>query len=60
MERTELLSSILQISCQDEYINQLIDELDVYFNLLTGVIIESGDYLSPYTLGNIRTHLNIV
>ncbi|KAM3180551.1 hypothetical protein ACTXT7_016066 [Hymenolepis weldensis] len=52
MGSTEVLRTILQISDEDEYINQLSDELNTYFNLLTGVIVESNDLMSPCTLAS--------
>lgn len=58
MDRTEVLKTVLQISCEDEYITQLGDELTTYFSLLTGVIVESSELLSPYTLGNSRGYAN--
>ncbi|VDL61580.1 unnamed protein product [Hymenolepis diminuta] len=52
MGSTEVLRTILQISDEDEYINQLSDELSTYFNLLTGVIVESKDLMSPSNLAS--------
>ncbi|VDO09113.1 unnamed protein product [Rodentolepis nana] len=52
MERVEVLRSLLQLSCEDKYITQLDGELTTYFDLLTGVIVESNDSMSPYSLAS--------
>ena len=51
MSRVELLESLLQISTDEKSIQDLEDELNQYFLLLTGLIIESTDSITPYTLG---------
>ncbi|EUB56301.1 hypothetical protein EGR_08846 [Echinococcus granulosus] len=50
MERTELLESLLEVSTNEYYAHQLKDELGRYFNVMTGVVVESANLLSPQNL----------
>lgn len=52
MERTELLEALLQISSDEKSTEAINDELSHYFDILTGVIVESVRSLSPTRLGN--------
>lgn len=51
MQRVELLGSLLEVSTNEEYTRQLKSELNQYFNVMTGVIVESANLLSPQALG---------
>nr|CDS23103.1 FAM203 family protein GA19338 [Echinococcus granulosus] len=54
MERTELLESLLEVSTNEYYAHQLKDELGRYFNVMTGVVVESANLLSPQNLASDR------
>lgn len=51
MERTELLEALLQVSSDPESTKAISNELNQYFDLLTGVVVESVKSLPPVRLG---------
>ena len=51
MSNLGLLTSLLEISTDENSTQELDDELNQYFVLLAGVIVESTTSIPPYTLG---------